>query len=139
MSYENEGLPTNPTPEEMIELKDRELLEARAEILRDLRAGGITRVEAEYDGSGDSGQINGVGFYIGDTETADPGLGVEDFMYRLLEEYGLNGFDNEGSSGTIKWDLTRDIIFMHHGWVVESYEDDSKIIGPGPTPDRDVA
>jgi len=64
---------------------------------------------------------------------------LDNFFYSLLEEYGLDGFDNEGSSGTIKWDVTRDLIFLHHGWVVEAYEDDSRILGPGPAPDPDVA
>jgi hypothetical protein len=44
----------------------------KAVIFDALAAGGITRLTIEFDGEGDSGQLNGVAAYSGETQTTLP-------------------------------------------------------------------
>lgn len=98
-----------------------------------LAASRVTRVRAEYSGSGDSGQIDGITLYQGDKELVQDEVRkdwpsgqkwdeLKQFFYDLLEARGAN-FNNEGSQGYIEWDLERDHLFHHHEDNLEYDED----------------
>ncbi len=88
--------------------------ETRAELLAELRGRGVEEVEAQYDGYGDSGNVNSVvasprRVDIGDIETR-----LMDFVWDVA--YGLHpGFEiNEGAEGTFTWDIATDRIDVEH-------------------------
>jgi hypothetical protein len=96
---------------------------------------GITEVFAEYDGSGDSGQIETPVFLSGqappDEEepikravpvTAETSEKVLDLFYKLLEEKYAGWEINEGSYGQFEWDLATDKIQLTHNMRIESVE-----------------
>ena len=88
---------------------------ARGELLPQLRALGIAQVTAEYEGYGDSGNIEDV--------TVQPsGLKLPDDLRTKIEDFAWSvayhqhpGFENnEGGYGTLTWDVTADSIALDH-------------------------
>lgn len=88
---------------------------ARGELLPQLRALGITEVIAEYEGYGDSGNIEDV--------TVQPsGIALPDELCTKLGDFAWSvayhqhpGFENnEGGYGTLTWDVTADSISLDH-------------------------
>jgi hypothetical protein len=91
-------------------------LPKRGEMLREqLKLNGITKVEAEYSGSGDSGQIDGVTFEP-DTIKLPPELEheVEQLFYDVLEARYAGWENNDGASGTFTWDINGKDSGFHH-------------------------
>lgn len=106
----------------------------------------VKRVEISYAGSGDSGQIDSIMFFgelLGEEGVAStdsyPYCGdgrrrrmisgplgsltaqFEQFLYNLLDRRGWE-VNNEGSQGTIIWDLEADSFDHHHETNVTSVE-----------------
>lgn len=88
---------------------------ARSELLSQLRALGIAEVIAEYEGYGDSGNVEDV--------TVQPaGIEVPDDLTTKLEDFAWSvayhqhpGFENnEGGYGTLTWNVTADSITLDH-------------------------
>ena len=86
----------------------------RGALLVVLRGKGVTRVEAPYDGYGDSGNV-------GEIAIAPEGVDIDDLNTRLQNfiwgmAYDLHpGFEtNDGAEGTVTWDVTADRIDIDH-------------------------
>ncbi len=100
---------------------------ARAELLKQLRAGGIARVTAEYDGQGDSGQVDRPAFFLaGD----DPMILLPEtvteaaraMFYDYLEAEYPGWEINEGSYGEFVWTMETDKMHLIHNFRIESVE-----------------
>lgn len=74
--------------------------------LADLR---VLRVSAEYDGYGDSGQIEEVGFFGEGDAVIEVGApiadAVEQLLYDLLEVRHGGWENNDGAFGTFEWQI----------------------------------
>ena len=107
-----------PTPEEIaarIETAKREaevaMRTTRNELLERLRTAKIGKVEAQYDGYGDSGGVNQITGGMEDRLEEAVSSFVWDFAYGRHP-----GFENgEGGQGTLNWDITTDRITLDHG------------------------
>ena len=101
------------------EARQRERVE-----LRDLlRAKGVERVEAGYDGYGDSGNVNQVTVSPKDVEVKELATRLADFIWAIA--YNLNpGFEiDDGGEGALTWDIGRDRIDVNHvAFIYESFE-----------------
>ena len=90
-------------------------VETRAALLTELRAIGLTNIEVQYEGYGDSGNVEDV-VVAPDTVTLTDDLRrrVEDFGWDFA--YGLSpGFENnEGGYGELTWSLEADKIDVSH-------------------------
>ena len=90
-------------------------VETRAALLTELRALGATSIEVQYEGYGDSGNVEDV-VVAPDTVTLTDELrrGVEDFGWDFA--YALSpGFENnEGGYGELTWSLEADKIVVSH-------------------------
>ncbi len=90
-------------------------VETRAALLSELRALGVTGIEVQYEGYGDSGNVEDV-VVAPDTVTLTDELrrGVEDFGWDFA--YALSpGFENnEGGYGELAWALEADKIDVSH-------------------------
>lgn len=90
-------------------------VETRAALLSELRALGVTSIEVQYEGYGDSGNVEDV-VVTPDTITLteEPRRRVEDFGWDFA--YALSpGFENnEGGYGELIWALEADKIDVSH-------------------------
>lgn len=89
--------------------------ETRAALLADLRTLGATLIEVDYEGYGDSGNVESV--------TVTPAMiTLTTELNRRLEDFGWDfayalspGFENnEGGYGTLTWDVEADKINVSH-------------------------
>ncbi len=99
------------------ERKRRELLHfERADMLRNLRAVGITAITGTYDAYGDSGNVEDITI-----QPAEIGIScrmetrIKDLVWDMA--YGLHpGFENnDGGFGELTWDVVADAITLDHG------------------------
>jgi hypothetical protein len=89
--------------------------ETRATLLAELRALGVTNIEVQYEGYGDSGNVEDVVVTPGTiTLTEELRRRVEDFGWDFA--YALSpGFENnEGGYGELTWALVTDKIDVSH-------------------------
>ena len=95
----------------------------RAEALRQkLLALGVAVVVSEYDGSGDSGQINGTSF-APETVTVPPSIEEEttDLFYDFLSAHHGGWENNDGGRGEFNWNIaTNEFHLEHHDYYTES-------------------
>ena len=104
-------------------------VETRAALLTELRALGVALLEVQYEGYGDSGNVEDVTPTPTEIKLdTDLNRRVEDFAWDFA--YALNpGFENnEGGYGSLEWNLETDkITISHSNRYVESdtteYED----------------
>ncbi|GGE52586.1 hypothetical protein GCM10011360_44340 [Primorskyibacter flagellatus] len=103
---------------QMLEAQQRateQRVETRAALLSELRALGVTNIEVQYEGYGDSGNVEDV-VVAPDTITLTEDLRrrVEDFGWDFA--YALSpGFENnEGGYGELTWVLETDKIDVSH-------------------------
>ncbi len=99
----------------MVRARKEQLAADRKVILEILRQAGIARVEARYDGYGDSGNIEDVTFEPAGVQlAAGPLEELKDFLWAV--PYELHpGFEiNEGGYGEVTWDLVADRIDVSH-------------------------
>ncbi len=95
----------------------------RAELRDLLRASGVERVEAGYDGYGDSGNVNHVAVLPKESEAKEPATRIADFIWTTA--YNLNpGFEiDDGGEGILTWDVVKDRIDVKHvAFIYESFE-----------------
>lgn len=87
------------------------------------KAHDITMVTMSYSGGGDDGQINDVTFHKGigkQCKSFEPNIPkttidkFERFLYDLIEARGAN-FNDEGSQGSLTWDIAADTLEHTHG------------------------
>ena len=88
---------------------------ARGELLPQLRALGVTEVIAEYEGYGDSGNVEDVTVQPAGVEIpGDLRAKVEDFAWSFAYHHHPGFENNEGGYGTLTWDVTADSITLDH-------------------------
>lgn len=99
----------------------------RGELCHQLRQRAVETVTAQYDGSGDSGQIEDPDF--GSVEVPQ-GLStaVHNLFYDLLEEHYGGWEINEGSFGQFVWNVKGDEITLEHNTRTESYETEERVL-----------
>jgi hypothetical protein len=109
---------TNDFYAQMLEAQQRaaeQRVETRAALLAELCALGVTKIEVQYEGYGDSGNVEDV------VVTPDTIKLAED-MRRRVEDFGWDfayalspGFENnEGGYGELTWALATDKIDVSH-------------------------
>jgi hypothetical protein len=88
---------------------------------------GVETVTADYDGEGDSGQIEEPQF--GSTQIPrDVAIAVQDLFYDILEEYYGGWENNEGSFGQFSWDVRADRISLVHNMRTEAVETEEQVL-----------
>ncbi len=105
----------NARMEAMARERKEQLVADRKAILVILRQAGIARVDARYDGYGDSGNIEDVTFEPDGVQLAAGKLEeLKDFLWAV--PYDLHpGFEiNEGGCGEVTWDIAGDRIDVDH-------------------------
>ena len=82
------------------------------EAARQLQAAGVVRVHIEYDGCGDSGQIDTITYFDSNGTAVDPDgqvtLTEDDLLnlfYDLIQARHPSWEDHDGAFGEFKWDL----------------------------------
>ena len=80
-----------------------------------MRALGVTEVAAEYEGYGDSGNVEDVTVQPAGIELPDDlRTKVEDFAWSVAYHQHPGFENNEGGYGTLTWDVTADSITLDH-------------------------
>lgn len=100
--------------------RERETLATESAVRADLRALGVVLVHAEYDGVGDSGQID----RISCTDASDPAQSisvgaqtykrVETLLYALLNLRHGGWEINDGAFGSFEWNLVDGTVKHRH-------------------------
>ena len=81
---------------------------------------GVSEIICTYDGGGDSGQVNSDMAIDGEGGNDVPAF-IENMCYNALETFG--GWENnEGSQGSIVFNLVDKTITINHQWNVERQE-----------------
>lgn len=109
-----------------IQQRRAEADQALRDLLAQLAARAITNIEIEYDGSGDSGDIESVIASIGSesVELSDEQSRVlEDYAYALLQDREPGWEINEGSFGRININVADRRINLEHCTRYEAYEE----------------
>ncbi|SRR5581483_4333289 len=112
----------------------KNLRKAKAALLQVLKDKGIAHAEVEYDGEGDSGQVNDIRFLDADNAELQPAGAVtvslvgdpkpneyetlqdavESFVWDLLHAYHSGFENNEGGHGTITIDVAKGSVLLDH-------------------------
>lgn len=115
----------NPTSSDYLERYHWEKLENvrkhLPEAARQLMSAGVARVHIDYDGCGDSGQIEDVRYFDAQgalIKTAPALTLTEDTLrnvfYDLLESRHAGWENNDGAFGQFEWDLVTDTLKHSH-------------------------
>ena len=85
-----------------------EVDEQRVVLAAAMTSAGVARVEIEFSGDGDEGQIHNIviAMHSGHKEPEDLKEAVENWAYKFLEGTGVDWHNNEGGQGEITFDLT---------------------------------
>jgi len=95
--------------------RDAENTETRAALLVQLRALGVTEVTAEYEGYGDSGNVEDITLQpSGIALPSELSSQLDDFAWAFAYQQHPGFENNEGGYGTLAWDLTKDSIDLDH-------------------------
>ncbi|MEM8572712.1 MAG: DUF6878 family protein [Pseudomonadota bacterium] len=95
--------------------REAALKTARAELIAALRALGVTEVIADYEGYGDSGNVEDLTLQPNDvTLNEDLSRKLEDFAWSVAYNQHPGFENNEGGYGTLTWDITADSITLDH-------------------------
>ena len=87
----------------------------RAELIVQLRALGINEVTAEYEGYGDSGNVEDVNVQPAEVKLPEALVtAVGDFAWSLAYHHHPGFENNEGGYGTLTRDLRNDSITLDH-------------------------
>lgn len=100
----------------------------KKELLEALKQAGVSRVKAEYDGSGDEGLIHSVNCYGPNGD----GMHITDALRQTLEGVLSDILDAErggwelddGSLGEVEVDVATGAAKFSHTWRVMDYEDE---------------
>lgn len=112
---------TNPntdfasTMEKWAAERDAENKENRANLLAQLRTLGVTEVTAEYEGYGDSGNVEDITLQpSGLALPSELSSQLDDFAWAFAYQQHPGFENNDGGYGTLTWDLTKDSIDLDH-------------------------
>lgn len=95
--------------------RDAQNKENRANLLVQLRAIGVTEVTAEYEGYGDSGNVEDITLQpSGIALPTDLSSQLDEFTWAFAYQQHPGFENNEGGYGTLTWDLTKDGIDLDH-------------------------
>ena len=87
----------------------------RAELIVQLRALGINEVTAEYEGYGDSGNVEDVNVQPAEVQLPEALVtAVGDFAWSLAYHHHPGFENNEGGYGELTWDVSADSITLDH-------------------------
>lgn len=97
------------------------------EAARQLKVTGVARVQIQYDGCDDSGQIESVMYIDREGKLIDPaGQGtfteeqLKDLFYDLIQARHAGWENNDGAFGEFEWDLAADTLnHTHHDRFTE--------------------
>lgn len=95
----------------------------RAELRDLLRTKGVERIDAGYDGYGDSGNVSHVTVSPTEVDVEELASRLADFIWAIA--YNLNpGFEiDDGGEGTLTWDIGKDRVDVNHvAFIYESFE-----------------
>jgi hypothetical protein len=95
--------------------RDAENTEVRAALLAQLRALGVTEVTAEYEGYGDSGNVEDI--TLQPTEIVIPSelsSQLDEFAWAFAYQQHPGLENNDGGYGTLTWDIVKDSIDLDH-------------------------
>jgi hypothetical protein len=95
---------------------------SRAELRQQLQRLGVETVTANYDGCGDSGQIEEPEFGVNNVPPTVV-MGVQNLFYDLLESHYAGWEINEGSFGMFEWGVRADCISLTHSMRTEVTEE----------------
>ncbi|MGR3436526.1 MAG: DUF6878 family protein [Shimia sp.] len=113
---------------EMRECERQERAEERARLLAALRALGVTLLEADYDGYGDSGNVEDIRTEP-EVAKVDEMAGLADFLWSVAYAEHPGFENNDGGGGTVTWDVAADRIDLdHYDNVVERVSSQSEDI-----------
>jgi len=108
--------------------------------LERIKAAGVVMVEVQYNGYGDSGDIDDTTLYSEHPENTNwtkfiassmvkhiditlDDMHIKKIFEELAWEYIPSGFEiNEGSSGTVTFDLKKKTIYVDHGYRIQEFE-----------------
>ena len=96
------------------------VLAGHAQWLALLRTRGIVRVQAEYEGCGDSGQLEPCACFAAENVPAEDRLSeaereqIRDHFYDLLECRHGGWENNEGATGRFEWHISSDGLTHEH-------------------------
>ena len=89
--------------------------DARSELLTALRPLGVAEVIAQYEGYGDSGNVEDVTLQpAGVALDSELAARLEDFAWAIAYEHHPGFENNEGGYGTLTWDIVADSITLDH-------------------------
>jgi hypothetical protein len=123
----------NPVNSDWLDKYYRESLEnlrrRLPEAARVLREAGVARVRVDYDGSGDSGQIEQIGYLGADGAELNlsgtlsfPENELMDLFYDLIQVRHPGWENNDGAYGDFEWDLTKDTLYHTHNDRFTDYD-----------------
>ena len=113
---------------EMRERERWERTEERARLLAALRALGVASLEADYDGYGDSGNVEAIRTEP-EVAKVDEMKGLADFFWSVAYAEHPGFENNEGGGGTVTWDVAADRIDLdHYDNVIERVSSQSEDI-----------
>lgn len=108
--------------------REREVLKTEATLRASLLALGVSNIYADYDGVGDSGQIDTISYADAadrtlttpvDTQTQQQ---VENLLYALLTLRHDGWENNDGGFGTFRWNLVTGALEHEHSDRYTEYE-----------------
>ena len=95
--------------------REAEIKAARAALLSQLRALGVKEVTAEYEGYGDSGNVEDITLQPnGIALLPELSSKLEDFAWSFSYDQHPGFENNEGGYGTLTWDILADSITLDH-------------------------
>ncbi|WP_299628567.1 DUF6878 family protein [uncultured Tateyamaria sp.] len=95
--------------------REAALKAARAELIVALRVLGVAQVIAEYEGYGDSGNVEDITLQPNEmTLDEDLNRKLEDFAWSVAYNQHPGFENNEGGYGTLTWDIIADSITLDH-------------------------
>lgn len=127
----SQALPTDSDVLRSYQKMVQERAQRAAERLQRLRVVlaelGVARVAAEYDGCGDSGQIESIEFRTATNEvcgevTDEVEKEVEELLYDLLEVRHGGWENNDGAFGTFAWNVSDSTMQHEHNSRYMDYE-----------------
>jgi len=97
------------------EERETTLKETRATLIAQLRSICISEVTAEYEGYGDSGNVEDVTLQPADVKLPEPlASQVSEFAWSFAYHRHPGFENNEGGYGTLTWDIAEDSIKLDH-------------------------
>lgn len=108
--------------------RERETLKTEPTVRDELRRLGVTGIQADYDGVGDSGQIENISYLDGSnpptpvTVSDATNQRVEALLYALLELRHGGWENNDGAFGSFRWNLDDGTIEHEHNLRYTEHE-----------------